>query len=114
MNVFETAQLTNDRLNGGSKSSVTLAIVSKIILLCKLAFGRAEEGIALISSGNVDNQIISLINYLDDENELKMMEKVQNFFTPRLHLVRNINAGMRILKLLGLLGLAIIILRLIS
>ena len=55
-----------------------------------------------------------LISELDDESELKMMENVQNFFPPRLRLARNINSVIRKLKMIGLLGLALIVLRLIS
>ena len=93
MNAFEAARLTNDRVNGGdeNKFPVTLAVAGEIILFCKLISG-VEVGITIISSGDVDQHIVFLVNELDDENELKMMENVQNFFTPRfLHLVRNIN-----------------------
>ena len=85
MKVFETAQLMNDKLNGGNKRKfpVTLAIVGEIICICNLRFGCVGEAIFVLSSGIFDDHIGTLINDLDNENELKMIENVQNFFEPR-------------------------------
>ena len=106
MKAFETAQLISDRLNGGNESKfpVTLAIVSEIIVLCKLRLGadKVEEVKSLLSSSIADDQIMFLINDLDDESELRMVKNVQNFFETNDEGVRTINAGIRILRLLGL------------
>ena len=116
MNTFEAARLTHDRVNGGdeNKFPVTLAIVTEIILLCKIRLSLVESAISVISSGAVDGHVMFFIGELDDESELKMMENVQNFFAPRLRLARNINSIIRKLKMIGFLGLALIVLRLIS
>ena len=90
---------------------MTLAIVAEIILLHKITFGRSA--ISVISSGAADEHVMFLISELDDESELKMMENVQNFFAP-LRSARNINSIVRNLKMIGLLGLALIVLHLIS
>ena len=122
MKVFEIAQLMNDKLNGGNKSkfSVSLAIVGEIICLCNLRLGGGvETPISFLSSAFVDDHIRLLINELDNESELKMIENVQNFFESHyrsecerscmLSKIKNIGIG-----ILGLLGLAVIVLRLIS
>ena len=99
MNAFEVAQLTNDRINGGTESKfpVTLAIVNELLLFSKF-IGYFEVAIDEISSGDsYDDYIITLINELNDENELKMMENVHNYFTPVLRLVRTASPLLKIL-----------------
>ena len=75
----------NGRLNGcnESKFPVTFAIVGEIICLCNLKFGCVGEAISVLSSGIFDDHIGTLINDLDNENELEVIENVQNFFKPR-------------------------------
>ena len=82
-------------------------------IICLLRFGGGvETPISFSSSGFVDDHIRLLINELDNENELKMIENVQNLFESHYGLeyerrrmlskIENIGIG-----ILGLLGLAL-------
>ena len=111
METFGIAQLMNDKLNGGNESKfpVTLAIVSEIICVSNLQFGGdVEDGVSFLSSGIFDDHIGALINDLDNENELKMIENVQNFFRPRYREAYKMNRRLSYIRgVLPWLGLAL-------
>ena len=71
------------------------------LVLCKLRYGRVEEARSLISSGLFNDHIRFLINDLDNKNELKMINNVQNNFIPHYRREyerrRRINVGKSLL-----------------
>ena len=94
-------------------------------LACALGSGYengdgVETPISFLSSGFVDDHIRLLINELDNENELKMIENVQNFFESHYRLeyerrrmlskIKNIKIGIYI----RVVRVSVMVLRLVS
>ena len=76
------AQDLNRSVNGGreDKFPVTLAIVSETLFITRRIIGRTDQWGDYMKWN--DDIVASLINELDDENELKMIENVHNHFIP--------------------------------